>query len=422
MSHLMFVDGSKFNIDAVVRAVDLGHQVTFVETDVSRAMYAGAAELIDRQEVVRLPVAGRIDSPAAAAAIQKVHRTQPIDGILTMLEQNVSGVAQLGQLLGIRSTSAQGVARAKDKGLARNALAKAGLATCRHVIAKGADALRAAAAGLRFPVIVKPVSGYGKLVTRRIENQQELDRFADEYALLRSDLNSIDQAIVSEEMIVEEYIEGPMFSVEIGVDERGTYPFMVTERRRPDHNPVIEIGSTMPTGASPEDRTDLATYAREVVRVLGLDLGIFHLEIILGRHGPVLVEANPRLMGGTLPLLYSRATDESIYDYLIQIHSGHAVTWQAGTAARYATVRQVAPVIGGVAHHDIDSAILIERCPFVSWSTVKVQKGQAILPMTCNVQSLGCFHVVADTYLESVERANAALDCAEALLGVQISR
>jgi hypothetical protein len=42
-SHLMFVDATRFNVDALVRAVAKGHQVTFVETDAFRSRYSHPA-------------------------------------------------------------------------------------------------------------------------------------------------------------------------------------------------------------------------------------------------------------------------------------------------------------------------------------------------------------------------------------------
>jgi biotin carboxylase len=219
-----------------------------------------------------------------------------------------------------------------------------------------------AASTLRFPVVIKPVSGYGKFVTRRLVDQHSLDQFIQDYKALRAGLSHTDRRLVSEEMIVEEYVQGPMFSVELGVDEHGTYPFMVTERRRPDHNPVLEIGSTMPTGAPRHIKEGLAAYANDVIQALGLDIGIFHLEIIYGSDGPVLVEANARLIGGTLPMLYNRSTGESIYDHLLAIHAGRTMEWHPKRASRYATVRQVAPTAVGRARSGVDPSSLRARC------------------------------------------------------------
>jgi biotin carboxylase len=57
-----------------------------------------------------------------------------------------------------------------------------------------------------------------------------------------------------------------------------------------------------------------------VARSVGLDFGIFHIEIILGKHGPVLVEANPRIMGGNMPTVFKLATGIDAYDLLVDMY------------------------------------------------------------------------------------------------------
>jgi len=66
-------------------------------------------------------------------------------------------------------------------------------------------------------------------------------------------------------------------------------------------------------------------------------------------------------------------------------------------------------VRAGVAASDIDASFMQERCGWVVSSAVNVRKGMAVQPMTCNFDSLGYLHVVADSHAESVELAERAL-------------
>src|SRR5206468_1631395 len=93
-------------------------------------------------------------------------------------------------------------------------------------------------------------------------------------------------------------------------------------RYRGNVDEVVELGGFMPARLDPATWRACEDYAVRVCRALGLDLGIFHLEIIVTADGPRLVEANPRMMGGALPLIYERFTGHSIQDHLIAVHLG----------------------------------------------------------------------------------------------------
>ena len=57
---------------------------------------------------------------------------------------------------------------------------------------------------------------------------------------------------------------------------------------------------------------------------MGFDRGIGHTEFIFSHQGPVLVEINPRIGGGALGTLMSRALDVDIYEQIIRVALGEA--------------------------------------------------------------------------------------------------
>lgn len=95
---------------------------------------------------------------------------------------------------------------------------------------------------------------------------------------------------------------------------------MVSGRHRAQQDETYELGATMPAPISNNDRLKCIAYAIEVVKALGLNFGIFHLEMIVDQGKPVLVEANPRLMGANMPRIFQETTSVNIYESLIKIH------------------------------------------------------------------------------------------------------
>ena len=84
-------------------------------------------------------------------------------------------------------------------------------------------------------------------------------------------------------------------------------------------------------------------YAEQVCKVLGLDLGVFHVEIMITPSGPVLVEANPRAMGGMMMTAYECATGADFCDHIINLHLRRKLAEPLPTPHRAATVRKIIP-------------------------------------------------------------------------------
>jgi biotin carboxylase len=102
--------------------------------------------------------------------------------------------------------------------------------------------------------------------------------------------------------------------------------FCISGRTRSRDDEVIETGVHIPAELPADQARACASYAASVCRAIGLDRGIFHVEMIVTSRGPVLVEANPRIMGGILPTVYLHAAGESIYRAFLQVISGAAVS------------------------------------------------------------------------------------------------
>ena len=82
------------------------------------------------------------------------------------------------------------------------------------------------------------------------------------------------------------------------------------------------MGYTVPSGLGPERQRELGAYAEDVCRTIGLDLGIFHVEVILTERGPRLVEVNPRIAGGGLPQTIGAVADREPFAVLVDIYAG----------------------------------------------------------------------------------------------------
>jgi biotin carboxylase len=319
--HIAFVDATPAPLAAIRAAKELGHEVTFIESD--NPFYAPTPE--NRATIALadhlLTGVSTCDPDAVTAALDKCHGESPIDVVTSQHEMAARAVAIASQRLGLRGTSPEGVLTARRKDLCREALRAAGLAHAQFALASDEAGVLAAAARIGYPVVLKPPAGTDSRLTFVVTSPAEASAGC---AQMLSGLDQVPpgwREQFSEGVLIEELLVGTLVSVEIGARDGTFFPFCLSGRIRWQENEVVELGAYIPGLPEPQ-ASRCVRYAEEVCRAIGLDLGVFHLEIMLTDRGPVLIEANPRIMGGAMPTIYRLATGAEIYGSLVRILTG----------------------------------------------------------------------------------------------------
>lgn len=317
--HLVVVDSNPAGLVALERATAMGHRVTFVQSPAP--LYVGTpAELAAVAAVDELrDGVNTFDPEEVTRVLADVHAAHPVDVVVTLHEIAAEAVAIACRALGLRGTSPEGVLTARNKDRARAALARAGLPSARFAVAHSADDAVAAAGSIGWPVVLKPPSGADSLLSFTATGPEEAREAARQILDGAGTVPQRWRPQFRRGVLVEEYLVGTLVSVELGVRDGRCYPFSVTGRFRWAEDEVVELGSFIPAALPDATAAECVAYAESVCRALGLDLGLFHLEIMVTDDGPRLVEANPRVMGGALPTIYELATGLNIYDGLLQV-------------------------------------------------------------------------------------------------------
>jgi len=141
---------------------------------------------------------------------------------------------------------------------------------------------------VNFPVVVKPVDNMGGRGCRRVDNPAEL----------REAVASALQFSRSGRAIVEEYMEGPEFSVDAVVYQGEITICGLADRHIFFPPYFIEMGHTMPTCVSPKDKEALIEVFIRGVKALGITNGAAKGDIKLTSKGPMIGEIAARLSGG----------------------------------------------------------------------------------------------------------------------------
>lgn len=420
MSHVVFVDSRPTGFAAVQTAKRLGHRVTFVASDAYAAGYAGTEfEKLSREvdRVVPLPGAG--DPAALRDVLREVARSREIDGVVALHDEVVQGLAPVAADLGLRYTSPAGVANARDKTRARDLLAAAGLTSVGYAVVQDPGEIPAACEKIGYPAVVKLAAGSASVATTIVHSPDDLARVEQKIAGAAGYLTPSQRAAFGSSYIVEPYLTGPLMSVEVAATGGEVVPLAVLERQRHARDQTIELGSVAPARLTADEDTRLREYAVAVLRTLGLDLGVFHIEVIHTATGPCLIDPNPRLVGGPNPLLIAACWEIDIYEYLVAAHLGERLAPVAAAPLRHGGAHVLAPAADAVCATGLDLGFLAadERIRDVKF---RVVPGRRVPRAESNLQYVGHILATGESRAEVVATCVGAVEELSRRSGVPI--
>lgn len=240
------------------------------------------------------------------AAVQRCQARGWVDRLESTIEAHILPVAKIREATGIPGLTYKAAWLCRDKPAMKEFLRQAGIPCARSTAADSAAEVRAFAAEVGYPLILKPRAGAGADGTTRVNNDKELARALKAAGFERG---------VS--IAVEEFIEGHEgFYDTLTIRGEVTYEFVshyypnvLEAMRQRDVAPVIVH----------TNRSDLEGYAelrdlgRRVVAALGLGTTATHMEWFYGPKGLKFSEIGARPPGVGQWDLYAAANDIDIY-------------------------------------------------------------------------------------------------------------
>ncbi len=250
------------------------------------------------------------------------------------------------------------------------------------------------------PTILKPtVSSGGRGVTRLAASASPHEiRVAFESAMRHTRADGL---------LVEEFINGPEFSVEMLTFAGRTEVVAVTDKMTSNDSYCVEIGHSQPACVNASDRNSIVGTALASVAALGIDWAASHAEIRLGRTGPSVMEIGARLGGGCITShLVPRSTGIDMLRAAIEIAMGRSPDLRRGVPGG-AAVRFFAPKPGHLRR--INGLETARRMPGVCNLEVYPPKDGIVPALRDSTGRVG--HVVCEgaDAREAIRRGDAAL-------------
>lgn len=415
--HIVFIDTTSPGIETMHLAKQRGLRVSFIRSSYRHYVATERVDNIFSTLDTIVTIAASTVDEEVFRAMKEIAALAPIDAVVSELEPCVDVAARVCARLAVPFTKASAVIAARDKTRAREMIQRAGLRCPRFRQVATPQEARVAAETIGTPVVIKPRTGFYSLLASIAPTPLDAERAAQKLLVGIDSLPMPLQDQFRRGILVEEYLTGPLVSAEIGVRDGKFFRFMISDHPRAHEDECIEMGASMPANLRQDQMIACFEYAEAVARELGLDLGIFHAEMIATEQGPVLVEMNSRLMGGVMPSVYRHLTGESIQERLLDIHLGLPIRDEPPKVSGYVSARNIMP--------DRDTALA--GCIDLSW--LKEYGDQLIefdphhlnpgIPVRRR-QILGWYHVRARSFAEANTAANSILDRFEKSLGVPL--
>ena len=221
-----------------------------------------------------------------------------IDRIESYLELLQVPVAEARDQLGLPGVSAEVAKNFRDKNRMKDVLRKAGVPVARQALVKSADDARRFATEVGFPIVLKPLAGFGARNTQRANDDVSLS------SALNALLPSADKPVQA-----EEFVRGEEHTFEtVMIDGRPVWwssveyvpsPLQVLE------NAWMQYCLVMPREMESPHAQAFQPVNVKALQALGLRDGISHMEWFLRADGsPVVSEVGARPPGANImPLL-----------------------------------------------------------------------------------------------------------------------
>lgn len=278
MKRLMIVGASVLQLPAILKAKEMGLYVGVADYNPQAVGIQYADEFFN---------ASTMDEDAVLSAAIKF---KP-DGIMTLAtDMPMRCVAKVSEKLGLYSISYDTAIKATDKFEMIKAFKSHDVASPWFYTVDSLEELKAHESQLLYPCIMKPTDNAGSHGVVLAHGFEDL-------------LLSYDYSRASARhgrVIIEEYLKGDEVSVEVMVVEGKFNVLQITDKLTTGAPHFVEMGHSQPSRHPVETQQAIKELAIQACKAVGIDQGPAHVEMMVTKRGPVMIELGARMGGDNI--------------------------------------------------------------------------------------------------------------------------
>lgn len=339
-----------------------------------------AKDAVCRDAVDAFEVVGGQDFEGTCAVVEKYG----IDAIVTAAtDKPLVMMARIAEKYGFPFFSVETAQWSTDKFQMKQRFMDGGVPCAKGRLVRTADET----SDMVFPVIVKPRDNSGSRGVKLCRNREELEASMSE-AFEVSKLDTV---------LVEEFIEGPEYSIE-GLHYDGkSEVIQFTEKKTTEFPYNVELGHKQPANLSNQQRSAIREIVSKIGRALKFENCPSHTELKINDRGIFVIETSPRLGGDYITsTLVPLSTGINMEDQLLHIALGKQVDITTGHVEK----------ASGVCFLNLPSGKVVSIDPYINdvctWPNVysfetSLKVNDEIHPITSSLNRYGQFIVKGET-------------------------
>ncbi|PEY89352.1 biotin carboxylase, partial [Bacillus cereus] len=325
--------------------------------------------------------------------IEKINKSgKNIKGIFSFIDPFVYLAARLSEKFCSNIVSTEAIYRMENKILTRNVLKDLPI-SLNYLIYKPTESLSSfleKTKEMNFPLIVKSPKSTGSKDVLLVKNKNQL------IFSIQSLLNKLP----NEEILLEEYVDGPQYLVEILVQNGKVHIIAVIEQEITLFERFIVTGYSLLGQVDKRLYNSLFNAVNSVIQAFNMKNGACHLELRRIKDVWKLIEINPRISGGAMNDIIEIGHGINLVQETIQLMLGNKPSLNKKhhkfVYAHYLTVKSKGKLIR------VTGKNRSSKYPGVEKVYIKPKKGTVLKPPT----SMGhrCGYVLAASYFKTVAK------------------
>lgn len=317
----------------VTKAIQKGYEIIFLCENSDRYPFLS--------DLMIIPV--KLNTADSKEIISYLKTLDEIQAVFSSSEYYIEVASEVANYFDLPCNNIQAIRDCRDKLSLCHKLISSDVYTPKSLLVTNWIDAKNIVNSVQFPVVLKPASGSGSVGVKLCKTFHEYDQHMK--YLLAQDKNERGVSITPR-VLVQEYIEGSEYSVEILLADQKYHVIGITQKYLGMEPYFVEVGHDFPAVLGDQLKETIEKTVVRAMSILGFTLGAAHVEFRIARNNVYIIEINPRLAGGMIPMLIEEALGTDILDLVLDIYAGVKISCEP-SKRHYSSIRFVIPEYQG---------------------------------------------------------------------------